>query len=689
MIFSLACRVMQWMFWFIAIILSAGAGYFVYRADKRRAIPYPWLTSLLRSLVVFFTLLLILVPTIVINKNIVEKPIVLLLQDDSRSIANALGNDSAAYRKNINALVQRLSEKYKVVQWGFGSTVQNDSIFQYRQSATDISAALARAQEFFGLQNLGAVVLASDGRFNQGMNPLYQQVALHSPLYTVALGDSSLQKDIRISKAYANKVVTVNNSFEIRADIVALLCKGYNNSVTVREGSDVLSSVPLSVPADKFDRSVSFTIKAGHAGLHHYIVSVPEADGEKNIANNRKDVFVEVVDEKKNILIASAAPHPDINAIREALGGLETYKITVTGPDNFPANLGGYSAIILHGLPSLRTNVVSQLLAAKKPVWIILSSQSNIVGINSLQSLTHAVINPAAPHDVTAAYATSFNAFTVPQQIQSVMDKMPPLLVNAGNIAASPGTNVLFTQKTGDGKDQVPLWILQQGSVPASILVGEGIWRWRLYEYKNFNDHTVVDECIRQTVAFLSANNNEKPFSVVLPKYVWSDQESISLNAYLHNANNEQVNTADVQLAVSDSEGRKHSFSFERSGSAYSLNIGIWAGGTYTYSATTTYNGKAYSATGTFAVESIPLELMEPGADYPLLYGLAKKYNGGFVTGHNVSSLYDSITHNEHVKPLILTNSESVPLVDRKWYFYLILLMAATEWFLRKYWMAQ
>ena len=103
-----------------------------------------------------------------------------------------------------------------------------------------------------------------------------------------------------------------------------------------------------------------------------------------------------------------------------------------------------------------------------------------------------------------------------------------------------------------------------------------------MYEYKNFNDHTVIDECIRQTVAFLSANNNEKPFNVSLQKYVWSDQESISLNAHVLNANNEQVNTPDVQLTITDSAGRKQNFSFERSGTAYNLNIGIWAGGTYT-----------------------------------------------------------------------------------------------------------
>jgi hypothetical protein len=687
--FSLACRPMQWIYWLIAIILSIGAGYWVYRADKRRAVPYPWLTSLLRALVVFFTLLLILVPTIIITKNVTEKPIVLLLQDDSRSIANALGGDSAAYRKSMEALADRLSNNYKVVQWGFGSSVQPDTLFRYRQAATDISAALARAQEYYGMQNLGAVILATDGRFNQGMNPLYQELGLHSPLYTVAIGDSAQQKDLRISRAYANKAVAINSTFEIRADIVAELCKGYNNSVMIKEADAMLASVPVSINADKYDRSVSFTIKATKAGLHHYTITIPEADGEKNIANNRKDIFVEVVEEKKNILIVSAAPHPDVNAIKDALAGVESYKVTVLTADNFPASLSAYNVIILHGLPSFTNRLAPQLLAAKKPIWLIINNLSDFTAINSMEQLIHTNISPAQPHDELAAYNPAFNSFILPQQIASVTDKMPPLTVAVGSMLAAPGANALFTQRASAGANPMPLWVLQQGTIPSAILLGEGIWRWRLYEYKNFNEHNVIDECIRQTVAFLAANNNEKPFSVALPKYVWSDQEAITLNAYLLNANNEQVNTPDVQLTVADSAGRKQDFSFERSGAAYSLNIGIWAGGAYTYSARTTYNGKAYTAGGSFVVESMPLEFMESGADYPLLYGIAKKYNGGFVTAKNVSSLYDSITRNEHVKPLIQTNTETVPLVDRKWYFFIILVIAVAEWLLRKYWLAQ
>jgi hypothetical protein len=64
-------------------------------------------------------------------------------------------------------------------------------------------------------------------------------------------------------------------------------------------------------------------------------------------------------------------------------------------------------------------------------------------------------------------------------------------------------------------------------------------------------------------------------------------------------------------------------------------------------------------------------------------------YNGSLVPGNNVASLYDSIKKNETIKPVIQTYTETIPLVDWKWYFFLILLLAVVEWLLRKYWLAQ
>ena len=675
------------MYWLLSVIIALGAAFWVYKADQRRAVPLPWLTALLRGLVILSALLLVLVPDVVITKHTTERPVIFVLHDNSVSAGIALGKDSASYRNNITSLIQKLGDKYRVVQRGFGDHVREDSLHTYDRQGTDIAAALDHAEEYYGTGQTGAMILATDGRFNIGANPLYRQTAFEGAIYTVALGDSSREKDLRISRTYANRTASLNSSFEIRADIIAELCKGYSNNVTLKEGNEIIGSAAMPVNGDRFDRSVSFSIKATKEGLHHYTLSLPEATGEKNTTNNRRDIFVEVTNETKKILIAAAAPHPDVNALKDALSSSGTYEVKLCDADNIPASLSGYDAVILHGLPSARTRIANAITASRKPFWLILTQQTDMAAVNTLNTLTHTGITPAQGHDAVLTYSNTFNAFTLPQRIAVIADKMPPLTTYAGNVQAAPGSNVLFTQRTAAGL--APAWVMQQSAVPTAILAGEGIWRWRMYEYKNFDGHEVIDECIRQTVAFLCANNSERQFDVAMPRHIWSDQEPVSLTARLLNANNEQVNTADVQLTITDSAGRKQQYTMERSGTGYNLNTGIHAGGRYSYTARTNYNGKELSAAGSFVVESIPLELMSTGADFGMLYNLAHEHNGSFATAGNVASLYDSIVANQNIKPVILTSSESVPLIDRKWYFIIILALAVAEWLLRKYWLAQ
>lgn len=672
---------MQWLFIIIALVIAAGAGYYMYRIDSKRAVPYPWVTAVLRGLVILLTFMLIIAPDITITKNETKRPVVLLLQDNSRSVAEAVKTDTADFRKQYESLASKLGDKYRVVKWAFGNDAYTDSLYTYNENTTDITAALTKAQEYYSGQNIGAIVLASDGLFNQGVNPAFQNISLPASIYTIGLGDSTLQKDIKVSNVYSNKTVSLNNQFEIRADIIATRCSGYNGKVYLSENGIDIASVNLPVNTDRFDRAVSFSIKATEAGVHHYSITVPATDGEVNTTNNRRDVFVEVVDEKKKILIAAAAPHPDIHAITEALKDLQNYSITVKTGLALPNNLNDFDIIVLHQQPAAARYVQS----IRRPTWLIVGPLTDVGLLTQINKAVALNISPTIQQNAFVNHNAAFSFFTLPQNINAVTEKLPPLSRPQGEVKMLGNAEMLFYDKSNN----TPLWVLQQGNVPNAYLGGLGLWRWRMYEYKNFKNHNTIDECIRQTISFLSVDKSTKQFSVALPKYVWNDREAISLNAYLLNANNEQVNTADVSLTVKDSLGNKKDYSFERSGSSYKLNIGIWAGGAYTYTAATNFNGKTLTASGSFVVESQPIELLETSSDYAALYSLSQKHNGAFFTQQNMGAIYDSIVQNNNIKPVITTDITTVPLIDRKWFFFLILLIAVVEWLIRKYRLAQ
>ncbi len=662
--------------WISALLSITALGYFTWRSDRRRAVPYPWLTTGLRVLLLSLVWALILAPGISMKRTETRQPVIVFLQDESASIPTALKGDTNTYTRAAQSLISRLSGKYRVVTWGFGSSVRNDSLFRYRDGTTDISAPLARVRDFYGGQNLGAVILASDGRFNQGLHPLYQNLSWQTPVYAVSIGDTSVPADLRISAVYAPRRVAKDAQVEIRADLVASRLAGYSGSLRLREGSTELGSIPLTINSDRFDRALSFNVKPGAAGLHHYTIEAEPSSREINRSNNRKDIFIEVTETRKRILLAAAAPHPDLAAIREALAGTDAYTLTMRVGSGLPP-AADYDVLILHGLPS----GTPLEIPANKAVWYIVSQTTGHFSSSAAAAIQ---LQPAMTHDAYPALSRDFSAFTLPAGLAPLIDRLPPLSAANGTLTPAGGAQSLFTDKSGNQA----LWIVQPGTAPQAILIGEGLWRWRLYEYRYTQSHSAIDECIRQTIALLAANPADAPLRVEAPKYEWSDGENISFNAYLLNAAGQQVNTPEIAMRITDSSGRAQAFSFERNGNGYRLNIGQMPPGSYRYSASAKYEGRELRSEGAFIVISLPLESLETGADFPLLNSLAKSYGGSAVTSAQMASLYDSITHNPNIRPVLESREKHLPLIDWKWYFFLILLVAAAEWLIRKYWLA-
>jgi hypothetical protein len=116
--------------------------------------------------------------------------------------------------------------------------------------------------------------------------------------------------------------------------------------------------------------------------------------------------------------------------------------------------------------------------------------------------------------------------------------------------------------------------------------------------------------------------------------------------------------------------------------------MGALPAGNYSYTAQTNFNGKLLSDAGRFVVEKIGLEAQESGCNYELMYSMARKNNGNTFTTKTMTAVVDSINNNNSIKPILNEHVESADIIDWKWIFILILLVATTEWLLRKYWMA-
>ncbi|GAA4459013.1 hypothetical protein [Rurimicrobium arvi] len=666
----------------LAVLVAAAVFFVLFRADRNRNIRMPWLPAGLKALIAFLCMLLILAPKV--NRHIVEeqKPLILFIQDNSASVQQELGKNKEAYATQQKTFLDKLSKNFRVITWDLDGPEAADSLRDYTAQSTNLSKPLEEAVSQFYNQNLSAVILASDGNYNAGSNPSYTSFPVNSFVYTIAIGDSSKKPDLRIGRIYANKTVSLNSEWELRADILAENLPNRDIKVSLKdETGRELARTLVRSNAPQFDKQIAFLLKADKEGLHQYTVHAEPFNEEANTANNRNVAFVQVLSEKKKILLAYAAPHPDIKAISSALAGHKQYELELRESSELPASLDGYAAVILHQLPSNTKSIAPALLNGKN-VWFITGSLNNYFETGKLQHIVRFV---AGMGNITPEVKLnqSFNLFTLPADLPAVTDELPPLSISARDLSISGGAQALFSDPQGR-----PLWAIQPGNPAIAVTSGEGIWRWRLYEYKHFGKQDAIDDCILQTLNLLTNAGNTKRFRAEPAKYNWSSSEQVRLSAWLTNPAGELINTPQADLQLKDSSGKARSYRFEKNNNRYQLNIGALAPGAYSYTASVTTDGKAFSDAGRFFVGQTSIEQMSSGCNYPLLASLAQKNRGIAVFADQLPQLYDSVSKNKMIRPLLSERLEPVSLIDWKWIFFLILILAAVDWFLRKYWMA-
>ena len=93
--------------------------------------------------------------------------------------------------------------------------------------------------------------------------------------------------------------------------------------------------------------------------------------------------------------------------------------------------------------------------------------------------------------------------------------------------------------------------------------MGEGIWKWRLQEYKKFRDHSITNELVIKTIQYLALKNRKTPFVLDYSKTVSENRDVI------FNANSPTLNgtvTKEVVSAVTEFAAGKIEYRVDKTG---------------------------------------------------------------------------------------------------------------------------
>ena len=315
----------------------------------------------------------------------------------------------------------------------------------------------------------------------------------------------------------------------------------------------------------------------------------------------------------------------------------------------------------------------------------MLGAQANLQDFNTTQHAVKVYDNSNQLQEVFAIPLPEFSAFTLSDSAKQKISLFPPLLAPFGNYTSSPTNQVLFKQKIGDIATSYPLLsFTDEGGRRIGLLLGEGLWRWQLAEYKAAGNHHAMEELLDQSVQYLTANANHQQFRVYLAKSVFDEGEDVIINAELYNDALELINTPDVKIDLTAHSGKKYSFLFTRNGQSYQLDAGTLPVDEYSYIASTKLGGKTFTANGQLTVKALNLETRQSAANHQLLNNIAKQSGGQMLLPSQMDKLADLIKKNNNIKTIVYEGKHYDDLVAIKWIFVLILVLLSAEWFMRK-----
>jgi hypothetical protein len=689
--------------WFLLFCVAAGLLYatLLYRKDTIYLQTIPVFKKLkgllfaLRALAVTFIAILLLSPLVKKESSETEKPIILIARDNSSSIA--MKTDLASRNKmdaDFEALKTELGTDYSVKSFTVGSQLKSGDTLNYKDKSTNLSDALVDLYNQYGNQNVGAIVLASDGIYNQGSNPVYTHGDWMLPFFTVALGDTALQHDAFIGKIYYNKICYLHDQTSIKVEINANFLAGLQSQAEVteiiNERSTTLFTKNISYTNNNYTTTFDFLMDAKTTGIHHYRINLPVVKGEMTAANNVQDIYIEVVDARQKVLLLANAPHPDLAALKTLIESNENYECNIVWEADLKLKeLANYNLVILHQFPSVSTNagaILNALNQQKIPILYVLGSRSSLPVFNRQQGLIQINGNAENTNEAVAAVNKNFNTFIVEPPLQNALEGFPPLLAPFGEYRVASNAAVLAYQKIGTANTKMPLLVFGEiNGLKVGVLCGEGIWRWKIADYLQHQNFDASHELVTKIVQLLIAKNDKRKFKADPVKHLFYENETIDWEATLYNDNYEFINTPDVQLNIIDERGKNFTFIFNKTEKAYNLNAGFLPVGNYNFIAKTTFNKTDLVSKGSFAVQPLQLEGMQTTANHQLLHLLSQQSGGSMVYPSNIASIASQIKKSELIKPIIYTTHKTTPAINLKWIFFLLLILLSTEWFIRKY----
>lgn len=641
----------------------------------------------LRFLGVSLLAFLLLSPFIRTKNSIVERPIVVVGIDNSKSIvlSDKPGDYQSYLNNNILELQRKLENDADVDILTFGDGVRNYDSLTFSDDISDYSVFINFIRSNYTSQNVASVILMGDGLVNAGTDPVGSSSDLNWDINIIALGDTSQQSDIAISDIRYNSVAYADDYFPIEVSISSSGLKGTQTKIIISENGNEIDSKNIDINSNSFSSSATFNILARKKGKRRFRIEVEGVDGESVLQNNYSDIFIDVLNSRLRILLLAAVPHPDLGAIKQSLVRNPNFEVTVAYPVTSNLNVADFDIALLYQFPGSGRNnsrVMRNILDNDVPVLFFVGDKSDFNELNRINPGLK--ILPSGSFDLAFFEEdVTFSKFSFSDELYEQLESYPPLNVPIANYIISEGSDLFGKQLLNKIETDFPMMLFYSDfNKRYAVFVGEGYWLWRIQSMAKFGNTSAFDALLSKSVMYLTADIDTRRLRVYTDKN-YNNRSNIIIRAQYFNETMELDNSREIELSLVNEESEVYKYLFSSRDDGYTLDLSRLPVGVYRYSVSVA-DDEELNETGEFIVTEVNIEGADLLANHRLLSRLAKEHNGKVYYDSEILNVADDILENG-LKSKVHYQETVVSIISLWPLMLLILIVFSVEWFLRKY----
>ncbi len=671
------------------------------------------LLTLIRAIAVFLTFLLIAEPILTLIIKSEKPPAVAILIDNSKSMGI---KDGRGDRKRMTLEVVEKLTKINIPGnkkfFTFATDVnEKDNItpdsLTFSGGLTDIAKALKKVKEISEKENVKSVILVSDGVYNSGENPVYFSDKMGMPIFTVGIGDSSVQKDLKIVDVIANDVAYTGVETPVMVKIENSQFEGQNVQVSLYDEKKEIAREKITLSPGINQQIVNFKFVPQEEGMKKFTVKIQQLPNEISYQNNQKSFYVKVLKGKHKILILSGAPSPDLAFIKRAVAGNKNYEIIsytekrskdfIEGNFDFK-KVEECDAIVLIGFPVKTSDVevinkIKEIISSRnKPVLFVMSRNIDFEKLKILSEVLpfrfSRILGDEEVVNLSITEDGRNHAVMDLRDKNHIWNLLPPIFKIRGIFTQSAGSIILAKAKYQNFESDDPLILANNLNNRKTLaILCYGIWRWKLLTAQNEEFDGFFENFISNAIRWLLSPVGEEFVKFRIAKNFFSEDEKVEFSAQVYSEDYSPINDAEIRVKISNQENGEQigEINLEQIGSGiYSGSIQIKKGD-YKYEANILRQGKLLkNFSGRFTVGETEIEFLKTQMDAGLLREIAQRTGGVFITGEKIDTLKVLIQSLQDFKPEIVEKRNEFILWSRIEPMIAVIVLLSIEWYLRK-----